>query len=333
VTAAPVFVAGSARSGTTLLQALIGAHPDIAAPPEMHWFLRVWSQRDYWGDITDDDVARRVAVETVVLPAGLLDDAGFDVDRIAEKVLAGPRTYPSVLDIALTDFAERHGKSRWSEKTPDQAPAQVWEAFPDAQVVHIVRDPRDVVASALKAPFTDRRTSVVDLARTWRDYNVAAAAAGKAAGADRYLQVRYETLCNEPEATMNDVFAFLGAAPRMGVVDDLGARSAAVSPGAWWTHAALQPVRPVPHPGRALAQPQRALVGVVTAAQLPTFGYLPPSPPEQLVGRAGVNALRFRRRVQPVPRQATPSDPTERHALVEKLIDETVRRAMGERHK
>jgi hypothetical protein len=199
--------------------------------------------------------------------------------------------------------------------------------------VHIVRDPRDVVASALKAPFTDRRTSVVDLARTWREFNAAAATAGRAAGADRYLQVRYETLCNEPEATMNAVFTFLGAAPRTGLVDDLDARSAAVSPGAWWTHAALQPVRPVPHPGRALAQPQRALVATVAAPQLPLFGYTPPSPVERLVGRAGVTALRVRRKLQPVPVATTPSDPVERHALVEKLIDETVRRAMGERHK
>ena len=36
----PIFVVGYQRSGTTLLQALLGAHHRIAGPPETHFIFR-----------------------------------------------------------------------------------------------------------------------------------------------------------------------------------------------------------------------------------------------------------------------------------------------------
>ncbi|MGH7573620.1 MAG: sulfotransferase [Longimicrobiales bacterium] len=33
---APFFIVGSGRSGSTLLQVLIDAHPNLAIPPESH---------------------------------------------------------------------------------------------------------------------------------------------------------------------------------------------------------------------------------------------------------------------------------------------------------
>src|SRR5436309_3360296 len=41
----PIFVVGFSRSGTTLLQALLGAHSRISAPPEIAFFARVWRHR------------------------------------------------------------------------------------------------------------------------------------------------------------------------------------------------------------------------------------------------------------------------------------------------
>lgn len=43
---APLFVIGFQRSGTTLLQALLGAHPRIAAPPEIYYVARVAEHQD-----------------------------------------------------------------------------------------------------------------------------------------------------------------------------------------------------------------------------------------------------------------------------------------------
>ncbi|MEM9380785.1 MAG: sulfotransferase, partial [Planctomycetota bacterium] len=38
--ARPIFVCGVGRSGTSLLQAMLAAHPEVALPPETHVFRR-----------------------------------------------------------------------------------------------------------------------------------------------------------------------------------------------------------------------------------------------------------------------------------------------------
>src|SRR4051812_43294899 len=143
--AAPIFVVGFPRSGTTLTQSLIGAHPQIAAPPEMHYFSRVVLHRWHWGDLSDDAEVRRVVAAAVGTPR--LDNCGFDVDRIVERARSGPRTLGGVLDAIMTDFAVREGKQRWCEKTPLQSARFIWAELPTAQIVHVIRDPRETLAS------------------------------------------------------------------------------------------------------------------------------------------------------------------------------------------
>src|SRR5690606_33444432 len=59
----------------------------------------------------------------------------------------------SFLDRLMRAVAARQGKPRWLEKTPGNIAHvdRIWSAWPDAQVLHIVRDPRDVYASLVEA--------------------------------------------------------------------------------------------------------------------------------------------------------------------------------------
>ena len=93
-------VVGHPRSGTTLLRRLLDAHPDIAAPPELHLFgacarfLR--SERNAAG-----------------LDIGVLSGlafAGFPDDEVLSALRAFAFGF-------LDDYAARHGKRRWVEKT------------------------------------------------------------------------------------------------------------------------------------------------------------------------------------------------------------------------
>jgi len=40
-----VFIVGCARSGTTLLQRIVNAHPQIAITPETHWLTQYFPER------------------------------------------------------------------------------------------------------------------------------------------------------------------------------------------------------------------------------------------------------------------------------------------------
>src|SRR3954466_3748822 len=97
----PIFVVGAHRSGTTLLQALIGAHPRIGAPPEVDFYGRVWVRRREFGDLSDDAVLKSVI--DFALDRRTLQEAGFDSSRVYARARAGARTYAGVLDAIMAD--------------------------------------------------------------------------------------------------------------------------------------------------------------------------------------------------------------------------------------
>ena len=286
--AAPVFVVGFQRSGTTLLQALLGAHPTFAAPPETHFIFRIARLADYYGDLADDAKLRRALHDSLNPPAKLLDGCGFDEEVLLDRLRAGPRTYAALLDAILSDFAARHGKQRWCEKTPSQPADGVYGLFPDAQVVHIVRDPRDVAASALKTPWQHSRAYRV--ARAWRTFTLSNVRRGLAAGPSQFLQIRYEDLTRSPTATLQAVCAFLGEEFDPAMVTDVGARRATVTAAAAfpWQSRVLENIEPAIE-GRwrgELTRRQRLEVNAVVWAEVGALGYEPARPAVVAAGLA-----------------------------------------------
>jgi hypothetical protein len=278
-----------------LLQALLGAHPRIAAPPEMHFVQRIARLRSYWGSLDDDDVLRRVITETVRPAVPWLDKCKFDPERIFTHMRSGERTYAAVLDAVLRDYTDRQGKARWSEKTPRQHPRPIWRFFPHAQIVHIVRDPRPTIASTMAklGAFSDPVTA----ARAWRQFTVESILTGAQAGPARYLRVRYEDLSRTPEAVMRLVFCFLGEDYDPAAVTDAERRRGAIPEGSGsLLEPVLEPIRPADDTSwqemwrSALSSTQRARVEAVVGSTCAPLGYPPPGRGTSYLGHAA-NAL------------------------------------------
>jgi hypothetical protein len=183
------------KSGTTLLRAMLGQHSGIASGLETYWFDWDWSQRETDG--------MRRTLERV---------AGY-FDMSAERVigLAGSAATPEAfLSILMDELARKEGKRRWAEKTPGNIAHidRIWRAWPDAQILHIIRDPRDIFASLVEARKWD---SAGEFAERW----VATIGRGESLvselkpKAQSYLAVRYEDLIRQPEVTMRGVVEFL----------------------------------------------------------------------------------------------------------------------------
>ena len=104
--------------------------------------------------------------------------------------------------------AQRQGKIRWADKSPGYAVLldYIDSLYPDCQVVHMVRDPRDVIDS------WRRRWGVVSARRVPHEWprHVRAAQAFGAAHPERYREVRYEALATEPEQVLRSLLAWLG---------------------------------------------------------------------------------------------------------------------------
>lgn len=328
MTERPIFVVGYQRSGTTLLQSLLGAHPRIAAPPEVHFWFRIVELADHWGDLAVDSRAAAVVHELLDAPLGMLDDAGFDEAELTAAFLRTDRSYAALIETAMADFARRQGKQRWSEKSPYQRPARIWSLLPEAQVLHIVRDPRDVAASEAE---TFHRMPAWRSAEQVRHFTQQSLSDAVGAAADAYRRVRYEDLAAEPEDVMRGVCAFLGEDfPEQLVTASRSDTSAIPASTTPWQREAAEPIRaPQSSWVNRLDLRQRALVCAIVADLLPVLDY-PPSP---------ANLVRIGQLLRPTTlpgRQAeqhrrnkiakSVGSPADRHAAVKAFIDDQARR-------
>ena len=180
----PIFVVGCQRSGTTLLRLMLDSHPNISCGPETRFL----------GDlaaVTGDNWDR-------------MRHYGFPKEYWHTK-------FAEMFASIQSDYAASRGKTRWADKTPRYAMSLQFidDLFPTSQIVHVIRDGRDVVAS-----HRDRWgwVAAAKAVEKWPRYVQAARAVGTKLPPDRYLEIRYEDLVGETEKTLRGLLDWLGEA-------------------------------------------------------------------------------------------------------------------------
>ena len=189
---APIIVGGCHRSGTSLVRRILDAHPRIYCGPEVKFF------RDFHGDYLKDPVRHLRFMESArsLLPADeLLDLLGSAFVEMHERA------------------ARRAGKPRWADKSPENVVfLDEWERLLGDRwvLLHVVRNPLDTIASITESPFPHSLPAELD-ARIdlYLEYTRAGFDFGEA-NPDRYVQVVYEVLVSDPEATLATLMDRLG---------------------------------------------------------------------------------------------------------------------------
>lgn len=199
----PIFLVGASRSGTTWLQEMLGAHPAIATPHELHFFdryLTPWV--DAWADHLPEDPERWRQARHVGLPAALTEETFSAlmrevVDRVHGEVLALKPGARVVLEKCAYGI---HA-------------GLILRVLPEARFIHVLRDGRDVVASMLRASRGWGRdwapASAREAIALWRAHVEAGRRIARLT--DRYAETRYEELASaEGPAILERLFAFCG---------------------------------------------------------------------------------------------------------------------------
>ena len=208
---APFFLTGAPKSGTTWLGKLLDAHPEISCRGEAcvhHFGQRLVEAAKSYNDL----LAQRKAVIT---------DSNDYPPMKWEEVLALMRAFIERRLQAIAD-PEKPGLRLLGEKDPEHGMhlKVLGDLFPEAKVLHIIRDGRAVFVSAwhhnVRSQYEHLKTHDFDdfleiTAKEWSGRVQRARSEGKALG-DRYFELRYEDLVAEPEAWAAKVLAFLGAA-------------------------------------------------------------------------------------------------------------------------
>lgn len=200
-----VFIGGCARSGTTLLGAMLGAHPDCICVPESQFKAQLLKDPRFG---TPESIHRmltnhwRFKLWELPLSAGELPLDGDDADRPARSLLRLVELY-----------AQKSAKPEatvWIDHTPHNVrqASLLGRAFPDSKFIHIVRDGRGVAASVI--PLDWGPNSIIEAARFWVEQTAYGLAAEQSFGPGRILRVTYEDLVMEPDQVMRRIAAFAG---------------------------------------------------------------------------------------------------------------------------
>jgi hypothetical protein len=210
-TNAPIFIVGVNRSGTTLLRLILNAHPRIAIPEEINYF-NPWIDA-HWAERAPNVEGFRRRVHWYLhekLPPGVLP--GIDLKPLEDEIVARADVYDwrAVYEGALASWAGRHEKARWGEKTPGNLfyVDTLRTMFPEAQFLHLVRDPRAGVQSMQNTSFFGGDVAINALNR--RKYLREGLHRDATMPSGQWMRVRYEDLLRAPEATVRTLCDFLG---------------------------------------------------------------------------------------------------------------------------
>lgn len=206
---ARVFLVGCSRSGTTVVQRCLNAHPAITSFPETNFFGRLvggWSgnlqarvgrvRPNRWYSAFDHlaEVLERPGLAARERNAGDFRQA---VDGFIQ---------------ALDTLAGEREARIWVEKTPKhfRYVDLLERSVPDVRFIHLVRDGRDVVASlvdrARRYPAFERRLDPRAAARLWNEAVHAALRNQERSG---HVLLAYEEFVGAPERELNRICSFL----------------------------------------------------------------------------------------------------------------------------
>jgi Sulfotransferase family len=266
-TEAPIFIVGAARSGTTLLKNLLNRHPRISICGETHFHRYIYQRRRAFGDLSNPTNRKRAVDEYVAFRR-----LWFVTDRavLREKLLTEATSYRAMFTCFVKYFADSQGKERWGEKTPQHTlfSQTLCDWYPHGIILHIIRDPRDVVASLQRMPWAAQ--SVVQNARRWLKGNLAA---HRCSHRPQYVPVRYETLVTQPEQELARICDRLGEdyVPSM-LEPEVG--GASLEPGEWMLRARQAITTSQMGEWReALTEEEVSQIEWVIGSHMETFGY------------------------------------------------------------
>jgi len=260
------FVVGAPRSGTTLVQGLLAAHPAVASFTESHFFSRHYRRvgpasrlflvRDprprveaflAENGVADEERGPAFAALAAAVPRGGLRRATAS-DRVARAFLA-----------LLDALARERGATHWVEKTPLHLYALPYleriATGARLRFVHVVRQGLGVVASLHAASQRwERAYDVEECAQRWnRDLRATLARLDR----DTDHAVLYEPLTRAPEPALAGLLAHLGLPPAAGLLERRAQAAATlVTDGEPWKRRAAEPLSPSAPPGQGLDEAQ-----------------------------------------------------------------------------
>jgi Sulfotransferase family len=209
------YIVGVERSGTTLTRAMLTSHPDLDITEEAPFRVDMSLKHERYEHPHGVDIEAFVSDlcrDRFFSYWGLSED---EVRRLLSE--AAPPTYSDAMRAVFRHRARVVGKTRYGDKTPSAVNflPLLAHLFPEARFIHVIRDGRDVALSQVNVD--SGRRSVGDVALEWKAQIERGQRDGGILGPQRYREVRYEELVDDPGRVVRSLCEFVELAfdPRM----------------------------------------------------------------------------------------------------------------------
>lgn len=181
----PVFIVGMPRCGSTLLEQILSAHPDICGPGELTDFSEVVHPRP--DDVPETDISHL---------------SGEDMRILARRYLKALKAY-------APDARRIINKLPWNFFLV----GYIHLLLPHARIIHMQRDPVDCCFSCFEQDFRgslDFSYDQAELGHYYRAYEAMMAHWRAVLPAGTLCEISYEALIGNPEAEVRRVLAYCG---------------------------------------------------------------------------------------------------------------------------
>lgn len=214
----PIFIVGCPRSGTTILAKILNNHSQIASATEIHFFNHLIKSKKYNWQVLNDKLLQEFFAETRIEDfCSLLK---IDFQEFSETILQNTepdlnlfieeQNQKRIFDALMLMLLKRNKKTNCCEKTPQHLLNidEILRFYPNAKIIHLIRDGRDTVNSLIKMPW--RPEGLLNNSRFWKRYaKLGIAIANKYANkVDNYISIRYEDLLYDPVTSIKRLCLF-----------------------------------------------------------------------------------------------------------------------------
>lgn len=241
----PVFIVGVSRSGTTLIRKTLNSSDSFAISNENHFLGHLIASEGArfkfrrFGDLSNDDNAR--ALVNFIYSGEFARSSRFRgisrqwtwiIQRIPQadflqRLLASDRSERALFTVMMQVYADHYGKPIMGEKTPSHVRyvPTLLEWYPDAKVLHMLRDPRGIFVSelsrrkkeAVTTPYKQLRRVeflfklfiVLETTLAWSE-SISRCREYKRCYPNNYYMLRFEDLVTQPETHIRRLCDYLG---------------------------------------------------------------------------------------------------------------------------
>jgi len=271
----PIFVVGVPRSGTTLLAAMLAAHSRLSCGPETRFFHFLGKTDP--GQLCEAQLWPEKAVgflfSTKLVDIPVPKHYSLTREQIYAYLKERPTTVPVILSSLTEQYMYREGKCRWVEKSPEHLMYihDIRRYFPQSPIIRIMRDPRDVALSLVKAPWAP--PNFLEALMFWRKYDEHSAMFFQQD--HNCYTIYYENLVAATERELGRLCSFIGEEYEHQMLDTSKSASKVVAEKEIWHRIVHKPVdkKRIQVWKKELPKEQNRLAEALIGDRLLTYGY------------------------------------------------------------